>query len=105
MTEKDIEIQRIRQELEQVKLDDEVIDKYNEAKEKWYVYEYNELLIELKKTQRERDAAIAEVNKYRSCGCCKHNKGRWNEFCLKCDNDLKTLRPNFEWRGVKETAK
>ena len=52
----------------------------------------------LAQVERERDAAVRELNNSRYCWHCKHSKfSARKEPCRSCDLMLKN---NYEWRGV-----
>ena len=52
----------------------------------------------IEKAERERDAAVNELNEERSCLNCKHREKRPNKQpCRSCDV---AARHKYEWRGV-----
>ena len=55
------------------------------------------------KLERERDAAVADLDKNHQCDICAHVDCQWDEYpCSSClhSDPVDNVSSNFAWRGV-----
>ena len=73
-------------------------ERYAEQTSKKYVNDICALTARAEQAERERDAAIKDMN--RLCTRCKHwTRPNDDEPCLSCVN-AETGNPNWTWRGL-----
>jgi len=66
-----------------------------------------DLIAEVKRLKRERDAAVADMSKLaltgNECDMCKHNRHNPDESCLKCCRATSLSHVFYwKWRGMQE---
>lgn len=62
--------------------------------------ELEQLESRLAQVERERDAAVHDLEEASFCADCKHfDESVFNEPCSSCVEDTKTKK-NWQWRGV-----